>query len=89
MLAQQFNPTNTALLDLLSDAGHTQLPNLVCDHCGKTAEDASVKSMKSCGKCYAARYCGKECQLAAWPGHKAACMERVKEREAMTGPKYL
>ena len=86
MYAQQFNPTNMALLDLLSDAGHTQLPNLVCDHCGKTAEDASAKSLKSCGECYAVRYCGKECQLVAWPGHKVACKAWVKNREERAQP---
>jgi hypothetical protein len=56
----------------------------VCDHCGETAEEASAKGLKSCGKCYAARYCSKECQLAAWSGHREACKARVEEREEQT-----
>jgi hypothetical protein len=81
MAAQHYHPTNAAMLALLSGDGSMQLPGLVCDHCGKTAEEASVRSLKDCGKCYAARYCDKKCQLAAWPGHKAACKARVEERE--------
>ena len=50
-----------------------------CDHCGLTAEQAG-KSLKACAKCYDVHYCGKECQLAAWPGHKAACKARGKKR---------
>ena len=83
MYAQREHPTNTTLLALLSGAGPAQPPVLVCDHCGKTAEQASVTSLKTCRDCNVARYCGKECQLAAWPGHKAACKARVKERETM------
>ena len=84
MVAQQCHPTNAALLSLLSGTRPLQPVDLVCDHCGKTAEQASVKSLKDCGKCYAARYCGKKCQLAAWPAHKAVCKRHVKERQEAT-----
>ena len=86
MFAQQWHPKNAALLALLFGAAPAQPPGLVCDHCGLTAEQASVKSLKDCGKCNDVRYCGKDCQLAAWPGHKAACKARVKELELKTHP---
>ena len=83
VVALYHHPTNSALLSLLSGEALAQLPGMVCDHCGLTAEQASV-SLKDCGKCYAVRYCGKQCQLAAWPGHKEACKARVEEREERT-----
>jgi hypothetical protein len=87
LYAQHLHPTNAALLALLSGDAPAQPLGLVCDHCGLTAEQASVRSLKDCGKCYVARYCGKECQLAAWPGHKEACKARVKEREELARPR--
>jgi ankyrin repeat protein len=81
MYARHNHPTNAALLALLSGDAPAQPLGLVCDHCGKTAEEASVRSLKDCGKCYVVRYCGKKCQLAAWSEHKEACKARVKERE--------
>ena len=81
MLALRRHPTNPALLALLSGAGPAQLPGTVCDHCGKTAAQASVPFLKTCGSCYGMRYCGAVCSAAAWPEHKAACKARVKERE--------
>jgi hypothetical protein len=84
LFAQHYYPTNAALLALLSSDAPAQPLGLVCDHCGTTAEQASVRSLKDCGRCYAVRYCGKKCQLAAWPGHKEACKARVIEREERT-----
>jgi radical SAM protein with 4Fe4S-binding SPASM domain len=38
---------------------------------------AAVSSCQStspkCAKCQIARYCGSECQLAAWPYHRYCC----------------
>ena len=84
MLSQRYHPTNAKLLALLSGDGATLLFVLVCDHCCRTAAEASVKCLKACGTCFVVHYCNRECQLAAWPGHKAACKARVKEREKKT-----
>ena len=89
MCAQHFQPANAALLALLSGAGPANPPGTVCDHCGKTAEQASVPFLKSCGSCYAMRYCGAACSAAAWPGHKAACKARKVEREKATKPRIV
>ena len=37
-----------------------------------------------CRACSDVSHCGRECQLAAWPGHKAACKARAKELEERT-----
>lgn len=41
-----------------------------CHHCRKTGTPAQFSR---CSKCKAAFYCGRECQVAAWPSHKASC----------------
>lgn len=48
-----------------------------CDHCGTRA-----RGMKLCSRCRWHTYCGAECQLAAWPAHKAECRALVEERRA-------
>jgi ankyrin repeat protein len=89
MYARQFHPFNAPLLALLSGAGPAQPPGTVCDHCGKTAAQASVNNLKACSQCQAVRYCGAECSVAAWAGHKAACKARAAEREAATTPTVI
>jgi hypothetical protein len=44
-------------------------PPPACDACGAMPAAA----LKKCGRCRAARYCGADCQRAAWRTHKAAC----------------
>ena len=39
-----------------------------CDHCGK-----EPKQLKRCSRCQLAKYCNRDCQQAAWKGHKKAC----------------
>ena len=75
VVAQRDHPTNAALLALLSGTSSAQPLGLVCDQCGKTAEEAN--GLKLCRDCQVVRYCSKECQAAAWPGHKAACKARM------------
>eukprot|EP00984_Skeletonema_dohrnii_P028405 scaffold18382_cov155-Skeletonema_dohrnii-CCMP3373.AAC.9 len=44
--------------------------NTVCPlPCGKTNRSAT----KCCSRCRAANYCSRECQVAAWQGHKGEC----------------
>lgn len=39
---------------------------MLCAHCG-------VAGDSQCGKCKQVYYCGRECQVAAWPAHKRTC----------------
>ena len=80
MFAEYAFPTNAALIALLSGNGLPRPVGLTCDHCGKTADEAS-NGLKVCRDCLDVRYCCQQGQLAAWPGHKAACKARAKERE--------
>ena len=80
MLAEYEFPTNAALIALLSGNVLPRPVGLTCDHCGKTADEAS-NGLKVCRDCLDVRYCCQQGQLAAWPGHKAACKARAKERE--------
>jgi len=44
--------------------------NTVCPlPCGKTERSLT----KCCSRCRAANYCSRECQVAAWQGHKGEC----------------
>ena len=42
-----------------------------CAHCG--ARELHVAQFKRCSACKVSRFCSKDCQLANWPAHKAAC----------------
>jgi hypothetical protein len=42
-----------------------------CAHCG--AVKLHVAQFKRCSACKAVVFCSKDCQLANWPAHKAAC----------------
>ena len=43
----------------------------VCAQCGK------ADAKKRCSQCKCVFYCSADCQRAAWPDHKTACMEVV------------
>jgi len=49
-------------------AGNIKNTN-VCAHCGTHSE----KAMSMCSRCKLVRYCGKDCQKAAWRIHKRVC----------------
>jgi MYND finger len=57
---------------LLVSPGPVEEDKHLCIQCR-----ARVDKVLCCGRCKAARYCGKECQVAAWPVHKLGCAEIV------------
>jgi hypothetical protein len=47
-----------------------------CEHCGVTARMSENGRLEQCRACESVRYCGKACQAAHWPAHKATCKHR-------------
>ena len=50
---------------------------LVCGYCGKS----STERLMVCSRCKDVAYCDKECQLAAWKGHKKICKPKTVDGE--------
>lgn len=51
-----------------------------CAYCNKT----STKKLMACSRCKKVSYCGKECQIAAWPAHKKnECVKADKEAKKL------
>eukprot|EP01102_Stenamoeba_stenopodia_P006382 TRINITY_DN1748_c0_g1_i10.p1 TRINITY_DN1748_c0_g1~~TRINITY_DN1748_c0_g1_i10.p1 ORF type:complete len:406 (-),score=66.60 TRINITY_DN1748_c0_g1_i10:212-1378(-) len=48
-------------------------PNAKCGNCSKQGP-----SLKTCGGCKMTQFCSKECQIAAWKGHKSFCQLEQK-----------
>jgi len=48
--------------------------------CG--AVESCPKAFKTCARCHSVVYCGRDCQLAAWPSHKRECKRLAAERDA-------
>ncbi|KAJ7021972.1 hypothetical protein C8F04DRAFT_1139429 [Mycena alexandri] len=47
------------------------------DDCFRCEKKASAETqLRKCSGCLIVRYCSKQCQLADWPTHKAACSDR-------------
>lgn len=46
-----------------------------CSHCGKQAQEGAA--LLRCSACKQTRYCGAECQKAAWKLHKKTCAFRL------------
>ena len=47
-----------------------------CEHCG--AREVQKKQFKLCSACKGVVFCSRDCQLANWPSHKAACKAACK-----------
>jgi hypothetical protein len=48
---------------------------LTCGYCGKS----DTQKLHLCSRCKMVAYCNKECQTAAWSGHKKVCAPKNKE----------
>jgi MYND finger len=46
-----------------------------CAHCSRTSSEAAAAGEKlmRCARCRRVFYCGKVCQQASWPAHRADC----------------
>ena len=52
-------------------------PPKQCEYCG-SQEAAPGEKLVRCAACSQVRYCGRQCQQAHWPSHKAACLQSRK-----------
>ncbi len=66
------------LLKALERAAEAMPKPRACENCGTT----DAPKLMLCGRCRNARFCGAECQRAAWPAHKAACKATVSQQAA-------
>ena len=60
--------SKAAATPLASTEAPVTIDPKMCWKCGQAV------GKKQCGRCKAARYCGAECQKAAWTGHKIVCV---------------
>ena len=55
-----------------------------CGHVGCMrivgVSELAMRRGKRCSGCHLLRYCGRACQAADWPAHKAACRELQRRR---------
>jgi len=86
MIAQQFHPSNTALIDFLAGRGPAHPPGTVCDECGRPESEVLLSY---CTGCLVSRFCGSACAVAAWPAHRAECQRVQAAREARSRPDII
>ncbi len=60
----------TSILQEMNDKLGKKHQIVTCSHC---AEKIGIKKCSGCSKNSTVRYCSRDCQLAAWPAHKACC----------------
>jgi hypothetical protein len=59
-----------------------------CAGCEVTAKASAQGKLKECSSCRSVRYCGRECQKADWPAHKATC-KRPQAAQGSTSSCFL
>ncbi|EFN53808.1 hypothetical protein CHLNCDRAFT_136514 [Chlorella variabilis] len=80
-LRQQAEPTGSILTETVATCKDPR-GVAVCANCG------NPNNLMSCGGCKLLRFCGRQCQLQAWPRHKQDCkaeQKRRAEKAAKTG----
>jgi hypothetical protein len=55
-----------------------------CAHCS-----AAAASLRACSSCGCVRYCGAECQRAAWKAHKASCRAAAALQSLLDAPSVI
>ncbi len=55
-------------------------PFVIDLHCGGCGAELALATGSKCGSCTRIAYCGKACQMAHWPAHRAACWESTAAR---------
>ena len=55
-------------------------PFVIDLHCGSCGAELTLETGNKCGSCARIAYCGKACQKAHWPEHKAACLAATQAR---------
>lgn len=59
--------------DRLKDSAHQQTFTKIVAQSDKCWKCQKETDLKSCSRCKAVWYCGKDCQTADWPRHKKTC----------------
>ena len=72
-MKQSPNVRTTPLVLPPADYVPQDLPRCAHAPCGRP-----MQRPRFCSQCRAAQYCGRECQTAAWPTHKAQCKPAAK-----------
>ena len=67
------------------EAIKSRLQKQLVDKCSNpqcNQPSSESRELSECASCRTVRYCGRDCQLAHWPDHKAICKEKKKELAA-------
>ena len=59
-----------SMLQQINDQLGNEKTIVTCSHC---ARKIGIKRCAGCSTNSTIRYCSRDCQLAAWPAHKACC----------------